>query len=497
MSAQKRFIDISKIDKHYFADMMARLIPVPKSVSIEDGAMYRICDRCKVVLTTKETEGAEKMVSALFRQYWNVLPEIVLKNKTDNSRRCCSEAYSVRVSEKQLTITAEGKAGLMNALKTLRQLAEAERTKRLENLLLVPCKIDDQPTMEFRGIHLCIFPETPLWDLEKKIRLAAYHKFNYAVIEAWGVFPFRSHPEFCWSDRKIDRRKFKRLIRLGKELGITLIPQLNLLGHASNARFVTGKHAILDCHPELLPIFEPDGWCWCISNTETRKVLTDLVMELHDFFETPPYFHIGCDEAHSLATCYSCRKFVLKDLITDHILWFHDLLKKRGARAIMWHDMLLEKNDKRWKNYIAHGKIANLHKAFPRDIIIADWQYDRPRPELDSEPDWATVKFFKKQGFDVLMCPWLDPRDMRSIGKTVGSEHLMGMLETTWHKSDHVFEIFADAAEAAWNPLQPISASYLSLAEHVRHICWDMKICDYEQTGWFRKQINDGELYQS
>ena len=477
--------------------LMERLIPVPASVLFNEGPVYRIRSRCKVELNAEETVSAEKTVSMLFRRYWNAVPQITLK-KCAKKRNSSADAYSIRVSEKKLCITARGTAGMMNAMKTLRQLAEAERgTKRLEGFFLVPCEIDDQPAMEFRGIHLCIFPETPLWDIEKKLRLAAYHKFNYAVIEAWGVFPFRSHPEFCWAEKKKDRSEFKRLIRLGKELGITLIPQYNLLGHAASARHITGKHAVLDLHPELLPLFEPNGWSWCISNPETRRILTDLVLELYEFFEKPPYFHIGCDEAHSLATCYECRKRDLKELLLDHILWFHGLLKKHGSRTIMWHDMLLDKNDKRWKNCIANGKLGNFCQELPRDIIIADWQYDRPRPDADSEPKWETAKFFKKQKFDVLMCPWLDRRDLESIGKTILSEHLAGMLETTWNKSDHVCEIFAVAAESAWNPLvHPIPATPLTIAEHMRQIGWDMKIREYEQTGWFRKQTNDGELFQ-
>ena len=70
-------------------------------------------------------------------------------------------------------------AGLLNAFKTLRQLAEVQRgTEKVTGYFLVQCEINDAPAMEFRGIHLCIFPETPLWDIEKQIRLAAYHKFN-------------------------------------------------------------------------------------------------------------------------------------------------------------------------------------------------------------------------------------------------------------------------------------------------------------------------------
>ena len=98
-------------------------------------------------------------------------------------------------------------------------------------------RIRDFAALGFRGIHLCIFPETTIEQLEKYVRLASYYKFNYVVIEPWGVFPYKSHPEFAYADKKIDPVKFKKLINLCYELGITQIPQAIILGHSTQCRF--------------------------------------------------------------------------------------------------------------------------------------------------------------------------------------------------------------------------------------------------------------------
>ena len=483
--------------------MTERLVPVPRRIDFREGPVYQLGNGCRVRLCVVSPSGNEvKAMAALFQSYWQVMPDVVLELWPD-AAGIGSEAYEIKVSETELSITAGDYAGLLNAMKTLRQLAEPNRgTERLSGYFLLQCEISDAPAMAFRGIHLCIFPETPLWDIEKQLRLAAYHKFNYAVIESWGIFPFESHPEFCWADRKLDKAALKRLVHLGKELGITLIPQFNLLGHATASRCITGKHAILDYNPALQPLFEPDGWTWCISNPAVRRILTDIVTELHEFYECPPFFHIGCDEADNIGTCLECRRHVLKELVREHITHFHDLMRKRGARVIMWHDMLLEKGDPRWKGYIVcglpHHHLSQLYKELPHDIVIADWQYGYPVSESGVEPHWPTANFFNDEGFTTLVCPWLDEAGTVSLGRLAAEKRLFGMLETTWHIShDRNFSsIYGTAACSAWNPSAPRRTSIelrLCNALHLRQVGWDMKLTEYEKTGYSQFQVDAGQ----
>ena len=481
--------------------LAGRLIPMPERLRFLDGPEYRLCDRCAVRLKVAAPGDLEKLVSETFRAYWSAVPEVVVETVPD-AADISADAYAVDVSAAELVITARGRAGVLNALKTLRQLAEVERgTERVSGYFLVQCEIGDSSALPFRGIHLCVFPETPLWDIEKQLRLAAYHKFNYAVLETWGVFPFDSHPEFCRADRRIDKAELKRLIGLGKELGITPIPQLNLLGHAAASRAVTGKHAVLDFDPALQPLFEPEGWTWCLSNPQTRRILTDLVLELYEFYDRPPFFHIGCDEADNIGTCRDCRRRELKALVRDHIVYFRDLLRERGARVIMWHDMLVEKGDPRWEGYTACGlpqyKLGQLYRELPRDIVIADWQYGYPEGEDGAEPDWPTARFLHGEGFLVLVCPWLNDRGAASLGALAAREGMFGLLATAWHKShDRGYTaIFGSAADAAWNPAAARRVSIdlrLTVAHHLRQIGWDMKLAEYEQTGFSQYQVDPG-----
>ena len=68
---------------------------------------------------------------------------------------------------------------------------------------------------------------------------------------------------------------------------------------ASIGGFIEGSNvSVLNKHPEYAPLFEPDGWSWCLSNPAARRYIEDIVTELCDIFDEPEFFHIGCDEAY-------------------------------------------------------------------------------------------------------------------------------------------------------------------------------------------------------
>ena len=190
--------------------LIQRMIPQPESVIFSDGVCV-IANGVRVELYTAGS-GAEAKVRARFRQFWSVEAEVCMSTAA-SCEELAPEGYRLDVAPERIAIAAQGIAGVEHALKTLRQLAEAGRgTATTQNYVLQACKIEDAPRLDFRGIHLCIFPETPMPFIDKQIRLAAYHKFNYAIIEAWGVFPFISRPEFGWAAHLRD---------IGRDMGIS------------------------------------------------------------------------------------------------------------------------------------------------------------------------------------------------------------------------------------------------------------------------------------
>lgn len=479
--------------------LSARVIPPVHCLEVTSDSLFFLTDGCLIKLCVAEEElYAAGIASEFTKNVWNISPEF--DTKIDSSLHSIGpDEYEITVTPGELLIQSRNSVGVRNAMKTLRQLAEAERGVLTHSQYVLPTlHIKDQPATAFRAMHLCWIPETPEWEIEKQIRLAAYYKFNYIVLESWGVLRFQCHPEMVWSEYAVSPDELRRLVSLGRQLGVILIPQLNLFGHASFSRCGTGKHVLLDFHPEFQSLFEPDGWTWCLSNPETRSYLTDLVLELHDIFDCPPFFHIGCDEAYNAGSCLSCRRSDYPALLKEHLLYFHDLFAKRNTRVMMWHDMLLTSDDERWKGYIVCGHkedhLDSLYQELPKDMIICDWQYGYPQTD-GKAPDWPTARFFQKNGFSVVVCPWLDPRGTWSLGELAATEHLFGIMETTWHlnHSHNMFTIFYSASKAAWAPFKqevPGVVYREFFNRHLREVGWDMKLSKYIETGSVQHQIN-------
>ena len=410
-----------------------------------------------------------------------------------------AEAYAASADASGVRIAARSLAGVRWAAYTLRQLAMAKRgTFRTEGWILPTLEIRDWPRLDFRGIHLCWFPETRVEQIERAIRLAAMMKFNYAVVECWGVFASERHPWFGWPDKPATKDEIARLVETGQDLGITLVPQLNVFGHASASRTCSLKHAALDLHPEYEPLFEPGGWNWCLTNPETQRVLRDLVDELHEAFGRPPFFHLGCDEAQP-PTCPDCRAVPYGELVCKHIAGLSEFVKGLGARAMIWHDMLLERGDPRWKGFVSCGTKATaaLADTLPKDVVICDWQYSYGDMK-EVRKDWPTMAWFAGKGFDVVGCPWLNFNAMEPMADFLAERGGFGILETTWHhlRGNDMKKMFRHAACAAWGPTVRGAGPHgatpqfdTEFANALRLVGRDMGVSSYRDTGILDCQI--------
>ncbi|MDR0869164.1 MAG: beta-N-acetylhexosaminidase [Planctomycetaceae bacterium] len=467
-----------------------RLLPQPQKIEFTGNADV-VLDSTLTVnieLGVGDSSAAQK-VKTLFKQFFGTEPKIVVA-KTDGVP-AASEAYRISATGKTLTLSAADFAGIRYALYSIRQLAEYNHdSEHLTAYFLPEVKITDAPAMKFRGIHICWFPESRAARIEQAIRLAAYYKMNYAVLECWGTFPSVKHPEIGWEGKKAKIEDIRRLVKTGKELGITLIPQFNLFGHASGSRGGSLKHTPLDRHPELLPLYEPDGWTWCISNPATKTVIADIVLEMYEAFDKPPFFHVGFDEAGA-PECRRCLRTDYTQLLKEHLLYFHKLLAQQNCRIMMWHDMLLDTADPRWNGYTVCGnkKTAAILDELPKDIVICDWQYGTGK---EKDETWATQRYFKEKEFTVLACPYEDTSGMRSQGRNIVDAKLDGMLCTSWHHlyGQNFYKIFSMGAQVMWHAPPDYPGVWSEVfGRHLRQIGWDIPITDYRDSGWLDWQL--------
>ena len=408
------------------------------------------------------------------------------------------EAYTISAaSAGGIRIAANTIAGVRWAAYTLRQLAIAKRgTFRTEGRLLPTLKITDYPHLAFRAVHLCWFPEIRPQQMERAIRLAALLKFNHAIIEPWGMYASEKHPWWHWPDPTMTKDEVRRLVAIGRDLGITLIPQINAYGHATSSRTCTIKHSALDLQPEYEPLFEPGGWNWCLSNPETQRVLRELIVELLGDFGNPPYIHLGCDEAQP-PTCPECRKRPYGDLVCEHISGLTAVAREHGAKAMVWHDMLLNRHDPRWKGYVAFGSkiTATLADTLPKDVVVCDWQYGNMK---DKDKDWPTMAYFKEKGFPVAGCPFDNYNAMRPMADFLAKIGGFGYIQTTWHhlRGADWTKMYRYGASAAWGTDVRGKGSHgatplfdTEFAIPLRLVGHDMKVTNYLDTGRLNHQV--------
>ncbi len=442
----------------------------------------------KVVLTCADSQAQEWAEKHLKQWYGKLSPTVGALQADVNYLG--DEEYEMVIDDGGVKIKARTLQGARYALYSLRQIAIPERaTLKVEGWIVPKGEIKDKPNMDFRGVHICWFHESEPWEIERQIRLAAYYKMNYAVIESWGTFRSDVAPWFGWKDGSMTKKEIKRLTAIADDLGITLIPQINVFGHAAQARSHAGKHATLDVDPKYQPLFEPlAGWNWCLSNPETRKLLQAMIKELHEAFGRPPYFHIGCDEANR-PSCPDCASQSYSKLFVEHIKAMNETVSSLGARTIMWHDMLISW-EPRWNGFVTNGtkETAEGFLALPRDIIVADWYYGGAKAE------YPTIDYFKSHGFSVLTSPWNAPEGTIAQCKYAHKSGIMGVLGTTWHYyyGQEMYKIYYTLSNMMWNvesQIQLGEINMLRVQTHIRQIGWDMKLRDPRHGGLYYDEI--------
>ena len=458
------------------------ITPVPVECELSN---YAYVPFSKITISTDDESAVKWATKHLALWYKNLAPKVYQKKYTGNFTH--DSAYSVNISKKGVEICAKNINGVRYALYSLRQIAIANRnTKEVEKYIVPIGSINDYPAMDFRGMHICWFPETQEFEIERMIRMAAYYKFNYVVLEPWGTYQSKVAPWLNWENPPMTKKVIKRLVAVAKDLGVTLIPQLNIFGHAAYSRSKSGKHSILDLHPQYQPLFEPlNGWNWCLSNPEAKTVIADYMVELLEDFGNPEFFHIGCDEAHR-PSCPECASKPYSKLLVEHIEFAHKVLAEHGARPMMWHDMLLKKGDARWKGYKANGttETAKAAETLPKDIVICDWFY------RDAQKSYPSYTYFQSLGYNVLACPWHNANGIVAEAKAIKAINGFGMLGTLWHHyyGPELSMAYRVTANATWNPTKrAVGRSIFST--HFRQVSWDMKLKKYEQFGIQNYQI--------
>ncbi len=290
-----------------------------------------------------------------------------------------------------------------------------------------------------RGLHVGapLPDEIPL--AEKFIREALPKEgVNVLVVEFGHRYQFSKRPELA-AKNALSREDVKRLVEACRAANVKLIPQINMLGHQSWARETS---PLLTAHPEFdeTPGSYPNNegiYCrsYCPLHPQVHDVVFDMIDELADACEADA-FHVGMDEVFLLGEeqCSRCRGRNKAELFAGEVRLLRDHLAKSNRAMWMWGDRFLDAATTGCGKWEAadNGTAPAIHSV-PKDIVIADWHYERAHP---------TAPYFALQGFRVVSSPWrktgvalrqLDTiRSARANSSRVVAERMLGMLHTTW-----------------------------------------------------------------
>ena len=227
--------------------------PVPGVRSLSHKADVEVrLDAAQTVTVTCPDAAAADWTRDHVKRWFLVAPKVVADRTMPAAWALGDEGYRLTAKPEGIALAAKTLAGVRHALQTLRQVAERDSSGYAVAAFRLPeLAIEDAPALAFRGLHLCWFPEMSVELVEREIRVAAALKYNVVVLESWGVFRSDAHPWFGWADGPMTKPVVRHLVEVARDLGVTLVPQLNAWGHAAAARSCTGKHASLDFAPDL------------------------------------------------------------------------------------------------------------------------------------------------------------------------------------------------------------------------------------------------------
>lgn len=476
---------------------LQHLYPQPNAISEHTSRRYVFgAEETLYVNRALSPEVAER-----FRALWNrfsfTASTLTVSVKEDGDAHFCAwlgkrgdvptpSYYAIRATETDVTLSAVSEKALVDGFTTLCQLICPDvLDDGAESLYITAAEIDDAPSIGFRSVHFCIFPESAYATLEKAVHLAGFLKFTHVVFEFWGTFPYECCPSLYWEGYAWTKAQIRALVSLARGYGMEVIPMFNHVGHASNSRVGFGRHTTLNANPRLARLFEPDGWTWCMSNPKTKALLADVRAELMDICGDGAYFHIGADETYSFATCDRCRTRVPHELLAEYVNELTADLAKYGRRPIMWHDELINASDFKGKDpIVANGhahKTADAIALLDRRVIIADWQYDYV------SRDNPTTPYFMEQGFDTLLCPWDKPQNIQSMCDDARRLGAYGVMLTTWDHLPAYLRKFGVAGNFVWSGINGYSTTE---AAAILRTLYDTK-GDYLTSGWHKNEVEE------
>ena len=361
------------------------LIPLPASLTPKTG-QFQVNGDTKILLLTEDESlknAASQLASVLIQATGTTIAPVGGSEQKDAFLFSLDpsiendEGYQLRVTPYEVTIRAKTGAGAFYAVQTLRQLMPPDVEKTPTPSFSIPCvEITDTPRYAYRGMHLDAGRHFFGVDAVKKyIDQLALHKFNrfhwhLTEDQGWRLeikkYPKLQEIAACRNEtlvghyndspQKFDGQKYcgfytqdeaREIVRYAAERFITVIPEIEMPGHAQAA---IAAYPELGCTDQQLPVFTK----WGVSENVfcpkevTFEFLENVLTEVMDIFPSE-YIHIGGDECPKTQWTQSkfCQDLIKKENLKDEhglqsyfIQRIEKFLNSKGRQIIGWDEIL-------------------------------------------------------------------------------------------------------------------------------------------------------------
>ncbi len=362
------------------------IIPQPlKLEQAENTPGFQLRDGIRVHDATSRSELGRAAIRALMAAGFSVLPE-EMEGALDvrSIENTNPEAYTLSVSAKGIHIGVASADALHAAAQSLAQA--------VQNGILPAMKVEDAPALQHRGIMLdpCRHPIS-VADTKRILDLMARYKLNrlhwhLCDDQGWRIeikkYPLltevgsKRKESACWIDQKKKDGKpveffytqddIREVVEYAHSLGITVIPEIEIPGHASAAVTAYPQLGNQDC-PGFAPVVVT-GWGVFPHvmgpNPFTFQFIEDVLAEVCALFPRAPYIHIGGDEvprdqwkkSPAAQAFMKQHGYTRESQIQDHFTHFcAQVLRKHGRRVVGWDEIMCA-------------------PQLPQDAVVMVWQ---------------------------------------------------------------------------------------------------------------------------
>lgn len=368
------------------------VVPLPQVITLTEAAPFKL-DRHCVIAYQNDAEGlmsrnAEFLAEYISQSTGHALTLKQLEGTEQGGSHAITltldasipndEGYRLTTDAQGVRLCARTPRGIFYGIQTLRKSMPA--SAQGATILLPSGQVEDQPRFAYRGMHLDVCRHFfPLSFVKKYIDLLALHNMNtlhwhLTDDQGWRL-EIKKYPRLTEVGSQRSRtvigrnsgeydetphggfytqEEAREIVRYAQERHITVIPEVEMPGHALAALAAYPEFGCTGGPYEVCPLWGVFDDVFCIGNDQAMQFLEDVLAEVIDIFPSR-YIHIGGDEAPRTRWqhCPKCQariraeklkadaKHSAEDRLQSYCMTrIERFLNERGRQIIGWDEIL-------------------------------------------------------------------------------------------------------------------------------------------------------------